>query len=276
MDLMHAQVVRGVGGRRDEYRPIQSILCNDARPITVARAFAELGFRQLYVADLDAIQKGVGSLFPHEHTGVQKGVGSRDSRPPSWSIYEVLMRAGLDLWIDAGLTGADDARELAAFEVDGRPIAGIVAGLESLADPQALADMCDAVGPVRLVFSLDLKLGVPLVGSPAWNGLSPQQIAAVALRAGVRRMIVLDLANVGMSAGVSTIPLCRALRCLAPELQIIAGGGVRGPADLDALARAGCDAALVASALHDGRLSAAECAARSTRTIPGSRKWCGN
>jgi len=248
IDLMHAQVVRGVGGRRDEYRPIQSILCDDAQPSTVARAFAELGFRQLYVADLDAIQKGVGSS---------------DSRPPSWSIYQDVMRAGLDLWIGAGLTGADEARELAAFEIDGRPIAGIVAGLESLADPQALADVCDAVGSARLVFSLDLKLGVPLVGSPAWNGLSAEQIAAVALRAGVRRMIVLDLANVGMSAGVSTIPLCRALRCLAPDLQIIAGGGVRGPADLDALARAGCDAALVASALHDGRLSAAECAARS-------------
>jgi len=35
---------------------------------------------------------------------------------------------------------------------------------------------------------------------------------------------------------------------------LIAGGGVRGLADLTALARAGCNAALVASALHDGKL----------------------
>ncbi len=248
MDLMRAQVVRGVGGRRDEYRPIQSVLCDDARPPTVAQALANLGFRHAYLADLDAIQqKGVGSLFS-----------------PAWSIYEEVLRTGLDLWIDAGLKNADEARELAAFEIDGRRIAGIVAGLESLADPDSLAKMCEAVGSARLVFSLDMKLSVPLVGSPAWHGLSAEQIAAIALRAGVRRMIVLDLAQVGMGRGVGTEPLCRALRCLAPDLQIIAGGGVRGPADLDSLARAGCDAALVASALHDGRLSAAECAARSS------------
>jgi phosphoribosylformimino-5-aminoimidazole carboxamide ribotide isomerase len=36
---------------------------------------------------------------------------------------------------------------------------------------------------------------------------------------------------------------------------IVAGGGVRGVPDLEALANAGCDAALVASALHDGRLT---------------------
>jgi phosphoribosylformimino-5-aminoimidazole carboxamide ribotide isomerase len=103
-----------------------------------------------------------------------------------------------------------------------------------------------------------LKRGAPLAGA-AWRGLSPPQIAAIALRAGVRRMIVLDLADVGTGAGVSTLSLCRELRSLCPQLQLIAGGGVRGPADLEILARAGCDAALVASALHDGRLAPAAC-----------------
>lgn len=258
MDLMRGQVVRGVGGRRDEYRPIRSVLCRDARPSTVAQGFLKLGFRHAYVADLDAIQKGVRTIFSH---GQPQGVGSHDSRPPAWSIYYELMRLGLDLWIDAGLHDVAQARDMARFEVDGRAIAGIVAGLESLADPAALVEMCAVIGSRRLIFSLDLKLGVPLAGGPAWRGLSAEQIAAIALRAGVRRMIVLDLANVGMGQGAGTEPLCRALRCLAPELQIVAGGGVRGPADLEALARAGCDAALVASALHDGRLSAAACAA---------------
>jgi phosphoribosylformimino-5-aminoimidazole carboxamide ribotide isomerase len=243
MDVMDGQVVRGVGGLREQYRPIQSTLSPNPRPSSVARALLALDFRQVYLADLDAIQqKGVSNLF-----------AAKDSRP--LSLYRELMRLGLDLWIDAGLRNAEQAHALARFEVDGRRVAGIVAGLESLADPQTLADICAAVGTQRLIFSLDLKQGLPLAGSPAWRGLSAEQIAAVALRAGVRRMIVLDLAQVGMDAGVGTLPLCRTLRSLAPELQIVAGGGVRGPDDLDALARAGCDAALVASALHDGRLS---------------------
>jgi phosphoribosylformimino-5-aminoimidazole carboxamide ribotide isomerase len=41
---------------------------------------------------------------------------------------------------------------------------------------------------------------------------------------------------------------------------LLAGGGVRGYEDLARLADAGCDGALVATALHDGRLCAADVA----------------
>ncbi len=243
IDLKQGQVVRGVGGRRDQYRPIESRLCAGAEPAGVAQAFARLGFRQAYVADLDAI----------EATGA-------DWRP-AWSVYAELMDAGLELCVDAGLAGVAQAVALADFAPCGRSLAGIVSGLESLPDPKTLEAICHLVGPERLIFSLDLKLGVPLANSPDWQGLSALQIAHVALRAGVRRMIVLDLARVGMGQGVGTEPLCRQLACLDPRLEIIAGGGVRSPADLEALALAGCHAALVASALHDGRLSAAACVA---------------
>ena len=251
IDLMGSQVVRGVGGRRDEYRPIESVLCNDARPASVGRAFVELGFREVYVADLDAIR----TLIPNgAETRDKKGVGSRDSRSPAWSIYEELMRLGLDLWIDAGIGTAAEARRMAQFEVDGRPIAGIVAGLESLPHPGRFGQMLEAVDPRRLIFSLDMKLGVPLVCSDAWDGYSARDVADDVLRDGVQRMIVLDLARVGMGEGVGTEDFCRLLRRKAPQLEITAGGGVRGQADLDSLEQAGCDAALVASALHDGRL----------------------
>jgi phosphoribosylformimino-5-aminoimidazole carboxamide ribotide isomerase len=39
---------------------------------------------------------------------------------------------------------------------------------------------------------------------------------------------------------------------------LLAGGGVRGLKDLESLAGCGCDGALVATALHDGRLGAAD------------------
>ena len=239
IDLKQGQVVRGVGGRRDEYRPIESRLCGNAKPETVARAFAELGFREAYIADLDAIEKG---------TCYFSGDGNQN-----------IPFFGLELLVDAGPRSAAEARRLVSCRVDGRPLAGIVAGLESLDSPATLAEILREAGSERLVFSLDLKAGRPLTTAEAWQGLSPEQIATIALRAGVQRMIVLDLARVGMGDGVGTEPLCRTLRAMAPEMEIIAGGGVRSMADLDSLARAGCDAALVASALHDGRLDAATC-----------------
>jgi phosphoribosylformimino-5-aminoimidazole carboxamide ribotide isomerase len=233
IDLMGGQVVRGVGGRRDEYRAITSIFAPDAQPASIADGLASAGFRETYVADLDAI------------------AGSE----PAWSIYAELVRSGLDLWVDAGLSTAEEAQAIARFEVDGRALAAIVAGLESLPDPNSLAAILAAVGPQRLIFSLDLRAGVPLIRSQAWEHLSPLQIATIGLRMGVQRMIVLDLAKVGMGHGVGTEPLCRAIRSLAPAMQIIAGGGVRSADDLRVLKAAGCNAALVASALHDGRLT---------------------
>jgi phosphoribosylformimino-5-aminoimidazole carboxamide ribotide isomerase len=238
IDLMDGLVVRGVGGRRHAYRPIESQLAPDARPASVARALRLAGFRAVYVADLDAIAGAA----------------------PAWSLYADLLGAGLDLWIDAGLASALQAAQLRDFRFQDRSIAAVVGGLESVPGPAILADLLAVVGPERFIFSLDLKHGAPLAASPAWQGLSAAQIATVALRAGVRRMILLDLASVGMDQGPSTVPLCRTLRSLAPRLQIISGGGVRGLVDLAALARSGCDAALVASALHDGRLDARRCA----------------
>ena len=56
IDLMGGHVVRGVAGERSRYRPVVSLLAQDAAPRSVAQAFAQrLGAREVYVADLDAI-----------------------------------------------------------------------------------------------------------------------------------------------------------------------------------------------------------------------------
>jgi phosphoribosylformimino-5-aminoimidazole carboxamide ribotide isomerase len=52
----------------------------------------------------------------------------------------------------------------------------------------------------------------------------------------------------------------RRIGAAAPHVALFAGGGVRGPDDLARLADAGCDGALVATALHDGLLGAHEIA----------------
>ena len=240
IDLMRGQVVRGIAGRRVEYRPLASRLAADARPATVGRALAELGFREVYLADLDAI----------------------GGDAPAWTVYEQLAECGLSLMVDAGLSTPQAARAIAQFEAAGQRLAAIVAGLESLPEAGMLSIFRETVGADRLIFSLDLKAGRPLTSVSSWSRLRVIEIAALALRAGVRRMILLDLASVGMSQGVPTAPLCRALRCLDAKLEIIGGGGVRGEDDLRSLQAAGCSGALVASALHDGRLDARGCAKR--------------
>jgi phosphoribosylformimino-5-aminoimidazole carboxamide ribotide isomerase len=230
LDLMGGQIVRAVGGRRREYRPVETALCAGAEPVAVARAFAEkLGLTQLYLADLDAIEGG----------------------EPDWETYRALLALGVRLWIDAGLSTTRRAGAMAELPAE---VTGVVAGLESLPKPAMLAEMLAVVGPERLIFSLDLKAGKPLARCARWRDFTPLQIAEHALAAGVRRVILLDLARVGNAAGAGTEALCQAVRARAPHIELVAGGGVRDRCDLERLAAADCDAALVASALHRGQL----------------------
>src|SRR5439155_22537904 len=92
------------------------------------------------------------------------------------------------------------------------------------------------------------------VARAGWIGADPWLIARQAVRLGVRRILILDLAGVGVSQGVSTTGLCTRLREAFPYLQIVTGGGVRGSEDLRQLKAIGVNAVLVASALHDGLL----------------------
>jgi phosphoribosylformimino-5-aminoimidazole carboxamide ribotide isomerase len=232
IDLMAGQVVRGIAGRRNEYRPIESPLVCDAKPVSLGRAFAALGLKRSYIADLDAI-------------------GGAD---PAWSTYEELAAVGLELWIDAGTGCTQRATAMQRFAASTSAVSGIVIGLESLSNPGALADVASVVGPRLAVFSLDLKAGRPLAGE-AWGQMPAEEIVALAVDGGIERAIVLDLAQVGRAQGVGTVELCRRLAAQFPRLELIAGGGVRGPADLEQLSAAGCSSAMVATALHDGSLA---------------------
>src|SRR5258708_7000435 len=82
LDLMQGQIVRGIAGRRDTYRPIVSRLTDSTDPLAVARAFrSHFGFTELSLADLDAILHS----------------------QPAFAVYNRLHQDDFQLWIDAGL-----------------------------------------------------------------------------------------------------------------------------------------------------------------------------
>jgi phosphoribosylformimino-5-aminoimidazole carboxamide ribotide isomerase len=227
MDLMEGQVVRGVAGRRKEYRPVVSRLTASSWPADVARAFRDhFGISELYVADLDAIS---GAL-------------------PAMGVYASLQEDGFHLWVDAGVRDKERAVLLARAGVE-----SVVVGLETAAGPEVLADAVRELER-RLVFSLDLRDGVPLGEVSAWDTTDAESIARQAVQVGVGRVLVLDLARVGVGSGPGSRALCRCLVAELPHVEVSVGGGVRGRDDLDQLRMDGLHAVLVASALHDGSL----------------------
>ncbi len=71
-------------------------------------------------------------------------------------------------------------------------------------------------------------------------------------------MLVLDLARVGEGTGTGSEELCAEIVRSSPQVELSVGGGVRGWEDLARLRDGGVRAVLLASALHDGRVTREE------------------
>ena len=102
------------------------------------------------------------------------------------------------------------------------------------------------------VLSVDLRDGRTFRatrGSPACRRSTPSRSCT----GEPREVIVLDLARVGSGAGPDVEAIAE-IHAAFPELELLAGGGVRDADDLRALEDAGAAGALVATALLRGAI----------------------
>jgi len=222
IDLARGQAVHARGGARKTYLPLQSILCHGSEPFDVVRGLLGLHrFTHLYIADLDAIQ----------------------GRPVQAAVLKQLHQAfpELNLWIDAGIRQADQLHALRQLA----PITPVL-GSETLPDTRLLEQLPDQDSAI---LSLDFR---------DRSFLGPARVLATpALWPG--RIIIMALDRVGKHQGPDLVRL-RHLHKAAPQACCYSAGGVRNMDDLHALQISGCAGVLIASALHDGSLSASQLA----------------
>jgi phosphoribosylformimino-5-aminoimidazole carboxamide ribotide isomerase len=227
IDILNGVVVHAVRGKRKEYKPLQSVLTDSSEPVAVAKAFRELGFGEIYVADLDAI------IECTENFQLLKRIADESK---------------LALMVDAGVTSMERAQKL--LDSGGEKL---VIGTETLRNKGFVAEAVGRFGSGRVVVSLDLRGDVVLVG----EGLDSCTDATCLLREfadmGVSQFIVLDLLRVGSGEGVN-LDFLRRVRAKLPAVDAYVGGGVRSVEDLLELKNLGVAGALVATALHTGKI----------------------
>lgn len=226
IDLQGGCVVHARRGERAAYAPLRSRLADGADPVAMACALLRLHpFDALYVADLDAIQR----------------------RGDNGAAIAALLDALPDvaLWVDTGIA---DLHDFLGWQAAG--LARAVIGTECATDPALIEGLRSARNGPPPVLSLDFGTHGDLLGATdtlerpsAW----PDDV------------IVMTLARVGSDAGPDIGRLARVLAAAAGR-RVYAAGGVRGADDLETLQRLGVAGALVASSLHDGRLTAADLA----------------
>jgi HisA/HisF family protein len=225
IDILGGHAVRAVRGERSAYRPVESALCGSSDPVRVAGILLEhCSARKLYVADLDALL----------------------GRAPQTAVTAALLAQlpQLELWLDGGFATREEAAErLAAIGPDASRVTPVY-GSESLRSHDEI-ERCFRGGQ-RAILSLDFRHGRPLDPASCWSDASLWPA----------KVIVMTLDRVGAFAGPDLETLAE-VRARAPQAAVVGAGGIRNVDDLVTVARAGADAWLVASAIHDLRISQA-------------------
>jgi phosphoribosylformimino-5-aminoimidazole carboxamide ribotide isomerase len=222
LDLKEGVVVHARMGRRDQYRPIETPLASTSNPVDVARGLLAVHpFETFYIADLDAIENA----------------GNNDA---------ALTRLKTELpnlvfWVDNGV--ADIARANSWLDAG---LGNLVLGSESQRDGALVRRLSQ---DDRVILSLDYR-GDEFLGPAALLSNAAHW---------PRKIIAMTLARVGSANGPDLNRLA-AIKAAAPDKLIYAAGGVRDPADLAALQHAGIEGALVATSLHNGKLTGAQLA----------------
>ena len=223
LDLKDGQVVHAKHGDRQNYPPIQSALSHSSEPFTIVKALQSLyPFKYLYIADLDAIQ----------------GNGSHAAQIKNIQKYF----PDLEIWLDAGFKTSE------AIEAWQNGKVRIVLGSESLVSIDSYKAMLKACRTAPIL-SLDFKFGhflgpQPLINDPQ---LWPNEV------------IVMTLDQVGGQSGPDLAQL-KVIKNLWSVAAIYAAGGIRSVDDLNTLKAQNYAGALIASALHNGKIGKAELA----------------
>lgn len=213
-DLKGGIVVRGVRGERERYRPIAET-SRVVRASALPDVIGEIRPKETYIADLDRI------------------TGSGDHLSTIAAISRMTRTMA-----DIGIASVNDYN--VALGASGMAILGTETA------PLKVIEGCQ--GP-RTVVSLDMWMGGTMCGDPALS-LSPLDVIRLLNRLELAAVILLDVARVGSGEGIDTKLVTEATALSRHD--IVVGGGVRGPSDLDLLEKCGASGAIVASAVHDG------------------------
>jgi phosphoribosylformimino-5-aminoimidazole carboxamide ribotide isomerase len=216
-------------------------------PFELVERFVTAGARLLHVVDLD---------------------GARSGRPRPRLIARLVEAANpAAVQASGGIRSPADAEQLLEAGA-----ARVVVGTAAFADPGALERYATVLGN-RLIVAVDARNGrLALAGWLRTTDIAAGEAAALCAAAGVTRILCTSITRDGTLAG----PDLDLIRVVGERsrLPIVAAGGIGSEADVEAVRRAGCEAAIVGRAILEGAvplslLGPAQSTESSPRTTGG-------
>lgn len=224
IDLRGGKCVRLKQGDFDRSREY------DADPVSRAREWERRGARTIHVVDLD---------------------GAKDGSPAQSELIGKIARAvSVPVQAGGGIRTLGDLRLMREAGAS-----RVVMGTAAVADRELRLRAVEELG-AALVVAVDARDGV--VTTHGWqraSGIEVLDLAEELASDGVASVLYTDVGRDGMDAGAAL----EETASVAEKIATIASGGVRGAADISALAKLpGVAGAIVGTALYEGSVTLEE------------------
>lgn len=231
VDLIGGRCVRLSQGEFDR------VTTYEATPADALAAYAATGASWAHVVDLD---------------------GARTSEPRQHKLISALA-AHAPLSIQAAGGVRTEAHVRALLDAG---VARVVIGSLAVEQPDLVRDWITCFGAERIGLALDIRMteAGPSIATRGWTedtGQSLWAVGAAFAACGLRHMLITDIGKDGMMQGPN-FDLMQEAATRLPTIGLIASGGVRSVADIQALKPIGVAGAIVGKALWDGALSVRE------------------
>lgn len=228
IDIRGGKCVRLTEGRFDQ----ETIFAD--QPVDMAVRWAKEGAEYLHVVDLD---------------------GALAGKPVNMAaITEIIKAVKIPVQLGGGIRTLDNIKECLDAGVE-RVILGSVA----VRQPHLVAKACEKYGD-RIVVGIDAKNGIAAVeGWGVAGGIQAEELAQKMAQVGVARIIYTDISRDGMLSGVNVEATASLAK--AAGIPVIASGGVRDMADIEAIKtaeQAGIEGVIVGKAIYMGSLQLGE------------------
>jgi phosphoribosylformimino-5-aminoimidazole carboxamide ribotide isomerase len=227
VDMLDGKVVRLRRGNYDDV----TVYGND--PARQLALWGEQGAQIVHVVDL---------------AGARDGHSDRET-------WHRLGSVGVPFQIGGGIRTREAAEAVIAAGA-----ARVVLGTAAVWDADLASEIVAGLGAERLVAAIDVRSGRATGAGWMDEGRDLGAVLGDLADAGVVRALVTGIATDGTLAGPD-LGLLRNVIELAPQMALIASGGVGSLADISAVARLEVEGAIVGRALYDARFTFAEAAA---------------
>ena len=227
VDVLDGKVVRLLKG---DYDAVTTYGDDVTRAV---ERWRDEGAGMVHVVDLDGARSGVPDI------GLARLLGS--------SSVRVQLGGGIRT-----ATAADDAVSAGVERV--------VVGSAVVAGEEALTSLVARVGADSVVAAIDVAAGRARGSGWLDDGTDLAAAVSTVAASGVRRVLVTGIESDGTMDGPN-LPLLSRVARLAPQVSIVASGGVGTLDDLRRIADLGAEAVVVGRALYENRFSFTEAVA---------------